>query len=89
MNQLAVNSGLDVGFTLDPALLARRRAASARRVHPVQVPGLRAAGFMILCLIALAQDLRAGVPFPSPSLLALTGLNLAYAAVAWLLLRRA
>jgi signal transduction histidine kinase/ActR/RegA family two-component response regulator len=88
MNQPAVESRSDVDFTLDPAVLAERRAVSARRLNTVQVPILRAAGFVILCAIALAQDLRAGVPFPSPLLVALTGLNLAYAAIAWQLLRR-
>ena len=88
MNQPAVESGSDVDFTLDPAVRAERRAASARRLHTVQVPILRAAGFVILCAIALAQDTRAGVPFPSPLLAALAALNLAYAALAWQLLRR-
>ena len=88
MNQPAVGSRSDVDFTLDPTVLAERRAASARRVHTVQVPILRAAGFVILCAIALAQDLRAGVPFPSPLLVALITLNLAYVAVSWQLLRR-
>jgi len=32
------------GFTLDADLLARRRAASAHRVHAVQIPQVRAAG---------------------------------------------
>ena len=88
MNQPGVESGADVDFTLDPVVLAERRAASARRVHTVQVPILRAAGFVILCAIAMAQDLRAGGPFPSPPLVALISLNLAYAAIAWQLLRR-
>ena len=88
MNQPAVESGSDVGFTLDPTVLAERRAASARRLHTVQVPILRAAGFVILCAIALTQDLRAGVPFPSPLLVALVSFNLAYVAIAWQLLRR-
>ncbi|HEY9240189.1 MAG TPA: hypothetical protein VIP10_15195, partial [Burkholderiaceae bacterium] len=88
MNPPAAELPADVDFTLDPAALADRRAASARRVHTVQVPTLRVAGFVILCIIALAQDLRAGVPTPSPTVLALIGLNLGYAALAWLLLRR-
>jgi signal transduction histidine kinase/ActR/RegA family two-component response regulator len=88
MNQPAVESGSDVDFTLDPLELAVRRAASARRVHTVQVPILRAAGFVILCAIALGHDLRAGVPFPSPKLVSLIILNLAYVAIAWQLLRR-
>jgi signal transduction histidine kinase/ActR/RegA family two-component response regulator len=88
MNQTEVESGSDVDFTLDAAVLAERRAVGARRLHTVQVPTLRATGFVILCAIALAQELRAGVPFPSPQLVALVSLNLVYAAIAWQLLRR-
>ena len=88
MNQPAVESQSDDEFTLDPAVLADRRAASARRLHTEQVPVLRAAGFAILCAIALAQDLRAGEPLPSPALVALASLNLGYAAIAWQWLRR-
>jgi signal transduction histidine kinase/ActR/RegA family two-component response regulator len=88
MNQPAVESRLDVDFTLDPTVLAARRAVSARRLHAVQIPILRAAGFVILCAIALAHDVRAGVPFASPQLVALVVLNLSYAAIAWQLLRR-
>jgi len=54
LNQPAVESESDVDFTLDPIVLAERRAVSARRLHTVQVPVLRAAGFVILCAIALA-----------------------------------
>jgi signal transduction histidine kinase/CheY-like chemotaxis protein len=88
MNQPAVESRSDVDFTLDASVLAERRAVSARRLHTVQVPILRAAGFVILCAIALVQDLRTGVPFPSPLLIALVTLNLAYAAISWQVLRR-
>ncbi len=88
MNQPAVEPGSDVDFTLDSNVLAERRAVSTRRLHTVQVPIFRAAGFVILCAIALTQGLRAGVPFPSPTLVALASLNLAYAAIAWQLLRR-
>ena len=42
----AVDTG--AGFTLDADLLARRRAASARRVHAAQIRQVRAAGFAIL-----------------------------------------
>jgi len=77
----------DTGFTLDETLLARRKAANARRLYTVQIPAIRAAGFAILCLIAVLQGLRSPVPFPQAELLALLALNLAYAALAWLLLR--
>ena len=54
-------SEVDANFTLDAALLAQRRAASARRVHTVQIPAVRAAGFAILCVIAVLQDVRLGI----------------------------
>ena len=89
MNPPAISSEPGVDFTLDPAALAQRREASARRLHTVQVPILRAAGFVILCAIALTHDLRSGGPFPSPELVLLVGMNITYSVVAGLLLRRA
>jgi len=77
----------DTGFTLDESLLARRKAANARRLYTVQIPAIRAAGFVILCVIALLQGLRGTAPFPQAELLALLALNLAYATLAWLVLR--
>jgi signal transduction histidine kinase/CheY-like chemotaxis protein len=78
---------IDASFTLDAALLAQRRAASARRVHTLQIPAIRAVGFAILCAIAVLQDLRLGVPFPQASLLALLAANILYAGISWLVLR--
>jgi hypothetical protein len=43
----------DASFTLDVDLLAERRAASARRVHTVQIPRFAPPGFAILCVIAV------------------------------------
>jgi signal transduction histidine kinase len=79
---------LDLTFTLDEALLKERRAASARRVHTVQIPFIRAIGFVILCVIALLREgsLRAALAAP-PGLLLLVAGNLAYATLSWLLLR--
>jgi signal transduction histidine kinase/ActR/RegA family two-component response regulator len=74
-------------FTLDPVLLAQRRAASARRVHTIQIPIIRAVGFTILCLIAVLHDLRLGGAFPQPELLLLLAANGVYAVVAWVALR--
>ena len=67
----------DTGFTLDEAVLARRKAANARRLYTVQIPAIRAAGFAILCLIAVLQGLQRPAPFPQAELLALLALNLA------------
>jgi len=58
-----------------------------RRLYTVQIPAIRAAGFVILCVIALLQGLRARRRFRKPNWLALLALNLAYATLAWLVLR--
>ncbi|HEY0859114.1 MAG TPA: ATP-binding protein [Albitalea sp.] len=87
MSRGAAASEIDTGFTLDENLLAQRKSASARRLYTRQIPALRAAGFVILCVIAVLQDLRSGAPFPSASLLWLIAGNLSYAAVAWAVLR--
>ena len=84
---MATVDTLEPGFTLDEATLARRKAASARRLHTFQIPALRMAGFAILCAIAALQDVRSNAPFPQPDLLWLMLLNLAYAGAAWLALR--
>ncbi|HEX6705706.1 MAG TPA: ATP-binding protein [Albitalea sp.] len=78
---------IDASFTLDAALLAQRRAAAARRVHTVQIPAIRAVGFLILCAIAVLQDLRQPQPFPQPHLLVLLALNIGFAALSWVALR--
>ncbi|HEY2561457.1 MAG TPA: ATP-binding protein [Caldimonas sp.] len=77
----------DAGFTLDPDVLARRRVATARRLNTVQLPAVRAAGFAILCAIAVLQDIRAGTPLASPALELLLATNLGYALASWLALR--
>jgi len=77
----------DASFTLDVDLLAQRRAESARRVNTVQIPAVRAAGFAILCVIAVLQDLRLGVAVDRPPLALLLALNIAYAALSWAALR--
>jgi signal transduction histidine kinase len=79
---------LDASFTLDEAALAQRRAASVRRLNTVQIPAMRAVGFVILCAIALLQDWRnSGNAFPQPGVVWLVALNLAYAAAAYAVLR--
>jgi signal transduction histidine kinase/CheY-like chemotaxis protein len=78
----------DTSFTLDDTLLAQRKAANLRRLYTQQIPALRVAGFIILCAIAWVHDWRADPAFPRPALWVLIGVNLGYAAVSWLLLRR-
>src|SRR6476659_8669512 len=77
----------DASFTLDVDLLARRRAERARRVNTVQIPAVRAAGFAILCAIAILQDLRLGAALDRPPLAVLLALNIGYAAGSWAILR--
>jgi signal transduction histidine kinase/ActR/RegA family two-component response regulator len=78
----------DADFTLDADLLAERRSANARRVHTAQLPAVRAGGFAILCVIAILQDVRIGVPLWQPQLVLLLALDVAYPALSWLALRR-
>jgi signal transduction histidine kinase/CheY-like chemotaxis protein len=73
----------DTGFTLDEALLAQRKQASMRRVQTLQIPAIRAAGFVILCLIAVVQDAVSPPDSPELSLLQLCTANLAYAGLSW------
>ncbi|HEY6133144.1 MAG TPA: ATP-binding protein [Rubrivivax sp.] len=77
----------DTGFTLDAALLEQRKASSARRLHTVQIPAVRAAGFAVLCALALVQGVSSGGVFPPPEAARLVTINLLYALAAWLLLR--
>ena len=77
----------EASFTLDAGELAERRAAAARRVHTVQLPAVRAAGFAILCAIAILQDVRLGVASDRPPLALLLALNAGYAIGSWAFLR--
>ena len=78
---------IDASFTLDAARLAQSRKATARRVNTVQIPAIRAAGFALLCFVAVLQYLRLPGPFPPPALLFLIAVNAAYVVLGWLLLR--
>jgi len=78
---------VDASFTLDPAELAQRRAHAEYRVHAVQIPLIRAAGFIVLCLMAAVQNAERGVGLAELALGALVLANLTYAAVSGLLLR--
>jgi signal transduction histidine kinase/ActR/RegA family two-component response regulator len=80
-------SEVDASFTLDEAVLARRRAASARRVHTIQLPVMRAIGFAVVCVIAVLHDWRIGASLTQPSLLGLVAANMGFAALSWLALR--
>jgi signal transduction histidine kinase/CheY-like chemotaxis protein len=77
----------DSAFTLDEAELARRKAYARRRLYTVQVPALRAIGFVVVCAFLLLQTWDRDLPLAAPTLLALLGMNLAYAAAAWAVLR--
>jgi signal transduction histidine kinase/CheY-like chemotaxis protein len=80
-------SDIDASFTLDAQELAERRAASARRIHTVQIPVIRACGFAILCLMAILQGMHQGGSITDPELLRVLTANVAYAAASWLALR--
>ena len=77
----------DSTFTLDEAVLASRRVASAQRLYTVQIPAVRAVGFVLLSLVLLLRGSRSGAPMLSPEVLWLVALNLVYAVAAWLVLR--
>jgi len=89
VNRSTTPPELDASFTLDEAVLAQRRAAAVRRLKTIQIPAMRAVGFVILCVIAALQDWRRGSAdsFPHPELLWLVATNLAYAAAAYAVLR--
>lgn len=77
----------DSGFTLDAAVLAHRKAARTRRLNTVTIPAVRVLGFVILSVIAALQDWRSGLPFPQAALVWLVLFNLAYAAMAFAVMR--
>ena len=79
----------DASFTLDETLLAQRKATALRRLYTRQVPALRAAGFVVLCAIAMLHDWRVDAAFPQPALWTLIAVNLGYALASALLLRHA
>ena len=87
MDRTPLRLDIDASFTLDEALLTQRRAASARRLYTLQIPGLRVVGYLLLCGILVLQDLRGGAEFPSLVLLPLIAANLSFALLGWLLLR--
>ena len=62
----ATRREVDAGFTLDAEQQRRRKSASARRVHALQVPLIRSVGFVALCLILLVHDVSIGAPVPTP-----------------------
>lgn len=76
----------DTSFTLDPALLEEHRSATARRLHAVQLPLIRCAGFAVICAIAVLHDVHTSRPLDNPALLWLLGINVAYCAGSWLAL---
>lgn len=74
----------DSSFTLDPAELQQRKTANARRVHAVQIPLVRVAGFCILCLMAV---LNSDPVHPTDRWLwPLVAANLAYSLLSWAVL---
>ncbi|HET9645625.1 MAG TPA: ATP-binding protein [Burkholderiaceae bacterium] len=75
----------DAAFTLDERELAERRARSKRRLHTVQIPAIRAIGFVVLCTMVLLQE-PAGARFGHEARL-LLALDLIYPLLSWIALR--
>ena len=78
--------GIEPGLMLDAEQLAARKADNARRVHTLQIPVIRAIGFVIVCLMVALQAARDGTPL-APLQLGLMAVNLAYAGVGWMAMR--
>jgi signal transduction histidine kinase len=88
VNRTATAPALDdSSLVLDEASLAQRRAAGARRLYTVQIPSLRAIGFVILCAIALMQGVRGDPALAASELHRLLAVNLLFAAAAAFVLR--
>lgn len=81
-------SPADDGFTLDEALRAERRARQMRRLQTMQVPAVRAIGFLILSALVLLQQMRQHGDGAWSGLWPLMVLNLAYVLLSWGVLRR-
>jgi len=77
----------DSGFTLDSALLARRKSRNERRLATQQIPAIRAGGFAVLCAIVWLQEQQATGGDGRMDLTTLFAINAAYAAFGWLVLR--
>jgi signal transduction histidine kinase len=77
----------DGGFTLDPSQVAEHRAAGERRMHTIQMPMVRALGFIVVCVLVILDDWRTGDSLTNPSLLWLIAGNLLYATLSWPFLR--
>ncbi len=77
----------DSGFTLDAAVLARRKARNERRLATQQIPAIRVGGFVILCAIVWLQEQQAPAGGDRMTLTTLFAINAAYVVFGWLLLR--
>jgi signal transduction histidine kinase/ActR/RegA family two-component response regulator len=80
-------ASFESSFTLDPALLAGRKADNARHLYTVQIPAVRAAGFAIICAMAVVQHLRDPMVLPLLQLALLLAGNLLYVTASWAALR--
>jgi signal transduction histidine kinase/ActR/RegA family two-component response regulator len=77
----------DSGFTLEPGLLARRKARNERRLATQQVPAIRAGGFVILCAIVWLQEQQSPGGADRMALTTLFAINAAFVVLGWLVLR--
>ncbi|MEK8033081.1 ATP-binding protein [Ideonella sp. DXS29W] len=74
-------------FTLDEAMLGARKAENARRLYTVQIPAVRAVGFVIIALMTVVQHLHHPSLLPLLPAIGLIVGSLSYAAMSWALLR--
>lgn len=86
MSEVVDRRDSDSGFTLDPLLLARRKARNERRLATQQVPAIRAGGFVILCAIVWLQEQQSPAGNGQMALTTLFAINAAYVAFGWFVL---
>jgi signal transduction histidine kinase/ActR/RegA family two-component response regulator len=73
----------DASFTLDPELIRQRKLARQRRVDTLQIPAMRALGFLVLSLTVLLHETPDGHTAIDRSHLLLFALNLGYGLLSW------
>lgn len=73
----------DEGFLTDIAQLDQQRLANRRRLHTVQIPATRVAGFMVLSLMTVLHGSRGDPTSAGLSVVELCALNFGFAALAW------
>lgn len=73
----------EASFTLDPELIRQRKLARQRRVDTLQIPAMRALGFLVLSLMVLLHDSGGVHDAGDRRHLGLVALNLGYGLLSW------